>query len=232
MTMLQRLADVHDARSLSNRLRARRFARFERLVAPLPRPLRIIDLGGTPSFWQQRGWADRGDVEITTVNLEPMDAGGRALRTVVGDVTDLDTLPDGAYDVAFSNSVIEHLHTFENQQRMAATIRRLAPACWVQTPNYWFPIEPHFHVPGWQWMPHAMRRRLIQRTRCGWRGPCPDPREADDVVREVRLLRRRELRRLFPDATIEPERFGGLTKSWIIHHGFEQRGSPIPCSPS
>jgi hypothetical protein len=42
------------------------------------------------------------------------------------------------------------------------------------------------------------------------------------VVQEHRLMRRNELARLFPDATIVGERFGGLIKSWTAVSGFPQ----------
>jgi len=219
--LLSNLADVTDADSLANRLRARRFERFEHLSRALPRPLRIIDLGGTAEFWRQRGWADRDGVRITLVNLQTETTDlPHNVRAIQGDVTNLRHLPNDAFDVAFSNSVIEHLFTWEGQQRMAAEIKRLAPAYWIQTPNFWFPMEPHFLVPGWQWLPIAARVAVLRCVRCGSRGPCGSKREASQAVREIRLLRKRELRTLFPVATIEPERFGGIVKSWIVHHGF------------
>lgn len=231
MSLMQRLADADSPSSLSNRLRSRRFRLFERLTAPLrasmERPLRIVDLGGTPGFWAHRGWADRDDVEITTVNIEPQHDARGDIRTITADVTYLD-MPDGGFDVAFSNSVIEHLFTADRQAAMALTLRRLAPAYWLQTPNYWFPMEPHFHIVGWQWMPVGVRASVIRRRQCGWRGPCRDTDAADAVVREVRLMTRRELRRLFPEATLTAERFGGLVKSWIVHAGFPASGH-APC---
>ncbi len=224
MKLMQRLADADRPGSLSNRLRSRRFRLFERLTGPmralLPRPLRIVDLGGTPGFWEHRGWADRRDIEITTVNHEPVAAGHANIRAIAGDVTDLGHLADDSFDIAFSNSVIEHLFTLDRQAVMARELQRLAPAFWLQTPNYWFPMEPHFHVLGWQWMPIGVRKTVIRRRQCGWRGPCRDAEAADAAVREVRLMTRGQLRRLFPDAVISPERFGGLVKSWIVHAGF------------
>ncbi len=43
---------------------------------------------------------------------------------------------------------------------------------------------------------------------------------ADDIVRKVRLMTRRQLQRLFPQSTIIPERVGGLVKSWIVQAWF------------
>jgi hypothetical protein len=226
MRGIRRLANAYNPESFSNRMRAKRFRLFERLAQPLARPLRIIDLGGTNEFWENRGWADRDDVQITTVNLVAEQRRHANIEPRVGDATDLIDVADQSYDVAFSNSVIEHLFTLDAQVAMAREVRRVASAYWIQTPNYWFPMEPHFHVPGWQWLPESMRVWTIQRTRCGWCGPCADPALARELVREVRLMTRHELQRVFPEAKIISERFAGLVKSWIVVGGSAFLESP------
>jgi hypothetical protein len=217
--LLRRLADAGADGSFSNARRSRRFAAFSQLVDGLAarqdRPVRILDIGGTNSFWAQRGWTEREDVEIVLVNLEAEPRVRAKIEPRAGDATNLSEFRDQSFDVVFSNSVIEHLETFARQVAMAAEVKRLAPVYWVQTPNFWFPVEPHFLTPGWQWLPIRARVALLRRRRWGWRGPCPDPAEAQELVREVRLLRSPELRRLFPDATLEPERIGPLTKSFV-----------------
>lgn len=218
--LLRRLASGPDPNSLSNRMRTARFRRFEALVAPLPRPLRILDVGGENAFWENRGWAGRTDVQIFSLNLVPEEQRYDNIKPIAGDATNLAQFGDGSFDVAFSNSVIEHLFTYENQRRMASEIQRVGRAFWVQTPNFWFPIEPHFHVPGWQWMPLRARIAMLRRWRCGWRGPCPDPVKARELVEELRLLRPGELQEMFPAATLIPERFCGLVKSWVVVGGF------------
>lgn len=220
---LRSAADVHDAHSLSNRLRSKRFAKFEGLIAGFPRPVRIIDFGGTHAFWEQRGWAGRPELQITTINLFAEPRKFDNIVSIKGDATSLPEVEDGAFDVSFSNSVIEHLFTLDAQRAMAREVRRVARAYWVQTPNFWFPMEPHFHVPGWQWMPKSLRVAMIRRWRCGWRGPCPDPVGARQMVEEVRLMTRRELRACFSEATIWGERLFGLVKSWVCYGGFAGR---------
>jgi hypothetical protein len=217
---LQELATDGRVGSLSHRLRSRRFELFESLTAGLPRPLRIIDVGGTNTFWEQRGWAGREDVEITLVNLEAEERRHENIVTTAGDATDLVDHADDSFDVAFSNSVIEHLYTASNQAKMAREIGRVAPAYWVQTPNFWFPIEPHFLVPAWHWLPEDARVAILRRRGVGWAGRCPDPVQARDIVEQHRLMRRSELAKLFPDAQIVGERIGGLVKSWTAIRGF------------
>jgi hypothetical protein len=220
-----RAAGRNDPNSLSNRMRSRRFAIFEDLASRIePRPLRIIDLGGTNRFWEMRGWADRDDVHITLVNKAGDESRHANLEPVRGTVTDLRQFEDGSFDIAFSNSVIEHLFTFEAQKKMASETRRLAGAYWVQTPNFWFPIEPHFRFPGWQWLPVSVRVALLRRRRFGSRGPKPDRAAADRAVREIRLMTHQEFAECFPDATIWAETFFGLRKSFVAYAGFPEAG--------
>src|SRR4051794_16733802 len=60
-TLMRRLADQSKSGSFSNTRRSRRFEAFAELVDGLlqdrSEPLRILDIGGTNSFWEQRGWA-------------------------------------------------------------------------------------------------------------------------------------------------------------------------------
>lgn len=211
--------------SLSRRLRDRRFAQFEQFADTLPRPLRIIDVGGTPDYWRARGWGDRDDVKITLVNLKSFAQASANIIPVTGDATSL-AHDDDSFDLAFSNSVIEHLFTYEDQERMAREVSRVAPAYWVQTPNFWFPVEPHFLAPTWHWMPRRVRVEILTRRDMGWADRSPR-RQAELLVEEIRLLRRRELVRLFPDAILLPERVGGLVKSWTATRvNREQPGSP------
>ncbi len=220
MTGLAQLAVGAQPTSISSRMRRRRFRWFETLADSLPRPLRIIDVGGRTGFWAHHGWAGRDDVHITLVNLMDQPRTHDNLEPVVGDATDLGVFDDGRFDIAFSNSVIEHLQTRPRQQAMARELRRVAGAYWVQTPNYWFPLEPHFLVPGWQWMPVPLRTELLHRLPVGGERPCRDRDEARRRVEAIRLLSRRDLQALFPGSTILAERFGGAVKSWIVHGGF------------
>jgi hypothetical protein len=218
--MLRKLADSDAPTSLANKLRARRFREFEALTARLPRPLRVLDVGGTNTFWENRGWHERTDVEILILNVVAEEQQYANIKPLTGDATNLVQFSDRSIDVVFSNSVIEHLFTFENQRRMASEIQRVGKAFWVQTPNFWFPVEPHFHFVGWQWLPIAVRVSILRRRACGWRGPCPESVRARRLVEEVRLLTRSELQTLFPGATIIAERFSGFVKSWTAVGGF------------
>jgi hypothetical protein len=217
--VMRRLADQSKSGSFSNHRRSRRFEAFAEIVeavaARQDRPVRILDIGGTNSFWENRGWGERDDVEIVLVNLEAEARTHANIDPRAGDATDLSEFPDRSFDIVFSNSVIEHLQTRDRQAAMAREVRRLAPVYWIQTPNFWFPVEPHFLTPAWHYLPVAARVALLRRRRWGWRGPCPDRAEAETLVREIRLMRGSELRKVFPDAALKPEKIGPLVKSFV-----------------
>ncbi|MDV2996460.1 MAG: hypothetical protein N4J56_006114 [Chroococcidiopsis sp. SAG 2025] len=220
MLNLHTITDVNNSDSLSNRMRSKRFEFFQQLVAPLPRPLSIIDIGGTSKFWEQCGWAGVDNFQITIVNLKMSECEHSNIKVKIGDATNLVDYSDRSFDIAFSNSAIEHLFTFENQAAMAREVKRVGRTYWVQTPNYWFPIEPHFQFIGWQWLPTTVRVEILRRYACGRRGPYPDLEQARKNVREIRLMTRQELCQLFPNANIWEERFCGLVKSCIVYSGF------------
>jgi hypothetical protein len=89
----------------------------------------------------------------------------------------------------------------------ASEIRRVGDRYFVQTPNRYFPIDPIYHLPFFQLLPHRLRRWLVDRFTLGMRG-----RDSEELIE---LVRPRELRALFPDAEIHRERVLGLTKSLI-----------------
>ena len=217
---MRRLVDSRNPGSFANRLRERRFARFRGLLETVPPPVRILDVGGTPTFWRLRGDDLPGEPRITVLNLTAFDDGDERVETVVGNAVDMHEIPDNSFDVVFSNAVIEHVETLENQHRMADEIRRVGRRYFVQTPNKWFPLEPHFLVPGFQFLPISVRVALLRRMSLGWYARTADPAEAERQVRMIRLMSGREFAACFPDATIHRERVFGLTKSFIATGGW------------
>jgi hypothetical protein len=217
---LRTLADNRNPASLAARLRRRRFALFAELLSRLPRPIRILDVGGTPGFWRVMGF-DRAAESVTLLNQLPPPDGAAGFRSVVGDARQMRAFRDLEFDVVFSNSVIEHVGTFTDQQAMAAEVRRVGRRYFVQTPNRYFPIEPHFLVPGFQFLPLSVRAGWLARRSVGWYPKAASYEAALAEVAQVRLLSRAEFQRLFPEGHLVTERFLGLSKSFVIYHGWE-----------
>jgi hypothetical protein len=219
--LLQYLVDFERPGSPARRLRRRRFELFRSLLDRLPRPVKILDVGGTAQFWRVMGLAGEPGVSITLVNLEPpREPPGPGVRALEGDARDLSRFTDRAFDVVFSNSLIEHVGDFEDQRRAAREMQRVGKAFFIQTPNRGFPLEPHFLFPFFQHLPVDARVFLLTRLPLGWSGRIPDPEEARRTVESVQLLDRDQFASLFPGAEIWEERVLGLTKSFVAYGGF------------
>lgn len=183
---------------------------FVKIIKPTQTDI-VLDVGGYPWLWlSQSSLVKRVDVlnvqktswteKISNVNIQAIVGDGCALP-----------LPDKSYDVGFSNSVIEHVGSWERQQQFASEIRRVAKALWVQTPAYGCPIEPHYLAPFVHYLPKDMQRKILQ-----WISPrvwlddlgCE---QINQMVDTTRLLRKKEVKQLFPDCQILTERL-----LWII----------------
>jgi Methyltransferase domain len=198
--------------SIAERMRLRR---WELMRARLPDLLEmtVVDLGGTMSWWARAPVRPR---HVTVVNLAPSDATVPWVTSVAGDACQADILLAGqSFDLAFSNSLIEHVGGHRARSALARVIRSLAPRYLVQAPYRYFPLEPHWLFPGLQFAPLPVRRRVaalwpLGHTR-GW-----DDSQILDEVMSTELFGATEMRAYFPDGRLYWERFLGLPKSMIV----------------
>lgn len=225
-SLLRKIADNSSQDSVASRLRRRRMSFFRALIADLPRPLRVLDVGGTEEFWRI-AFGDLDGIEITLLNVKPVDKTAEHFQSVTGDARSMPQFRPREFDIVFSNSVIEHVGDWNQQWRMANEIRRIGKSFFVQTPNKYFPIEPHFLVPGFQFLPVSVRVAMVRRWKLGWWPRIPDKAAAQKEVESIRLLSRTEVRKLFPDSTVGVERFLGLPKSFFAYSGFSESRSWI-----
>ena len=209
------LANNGDVNSLASRLRASRFRLFSEMLQNLSGQANVLDVGGTIAMWQRYRRELPENLHVTLLNkafdVRPVLP---YASYVVGDAREMGMFPDRHFDVCFSNSLIEHLRA-DDQVSVANEIRRVSNGYFVQTPNRYFPIEPHFLVPGWQFLPTSLQAALLQRRDVGWMKRVQDPVRARAAVESIRLLSERELKKLFADGKIYREKIGLLTKSLI-----------------
>lgn len=207
-----------NSQSLPFRFRQKRFHHVKKLIDDIldrKGSCKIIDIGGEQSYWNiADDFIARQNIEVHMFNVADVQTTRPNFKSYLGDAAELNTLEDNAYDLVHSNSVIEHVGGWEQMARMAVNVRRLAPKYFVQTPNFWFPYEPHFRCPAFHWLPEQVRYRMLLNFRMGF---APQRQQnVDEAMRRIHstsLLDRRQMRALFPDADIVAERFGFLTKS-------------------
>jgi hypothetical protein len=197
-----------------NSFRQRRMALLERTFS-ITEQTRVLDVGGSPEIWQFA----RVQPRLTILNFPTALLRGEApVQLVAGDGCLL-PFEDAAFDLAFSNSVIEHVGSDVNQRRFAAEIARVARSYWVQTPNRGFPFEQHMMLPFVHQLPKRWQRPVVERI-TGWElivRPSKEVRTyyVNHFLNELRLLSVHELSILFPDAKIVSERTLGIPKSLI-----------------
>ena len=173
-----------------------------------------------PAVWESINFVNQHDIHITLLNMEGAKEAQTSysnVTTVIGDARDMAEFKDQQFDVVYSNSVIEHVGDSESRRRMASEVRRVGKRYFVQTPNLYFPIEPHFVFPLFQFLPISVRIYLVQNFDLGWLGRIPERERAEQEVRSINLLSKREVRSLFPDGELYQERFAGLVKSLLAY---------------
>lgn len=191
--------------------RRRRMNRFLDTFRPTAETT-VLDVGGTPYNWEQID----AKFPITLLNVKMSQLADTDLRytLVEGSGTQLE-FPDHSFDIAFSNSVIEHVGSLEAQRAFAAELRRVGRQVWVQTPARNFFFEPHLLAPFIHFLPLGWQRRLVRNfTLWGWITR-PSRAAVDRMLGDLHLLDGATFRALFPDCEIRRERFFGFTKAFV-----------------
>ncbi|HVX45327.1 MAG TPA: class I SAM-dependent methyltransferase [Mycobacteriales bacterium] len=212
------MRSVHDLRSRlvdgdKSVAATMRLRRWDLVIQLLPdiNAMTVLDLGGTAESWVR---APVRPVHVHVVNLEtPPDDLPEWISAETGDACEL-PVESEKYDLAFSNSVIEHVGGHHRREQFAEVVRNSAKRYWVQTPYRYFPVEPHFLFPGFQFLPASARIEVARR----WpllHTPSNDKAHAADAVLNTELLGRAEMSYYFPDARLHHERMAGMVKSLV-----------------
>ena len=196
-------------RVVSGYFRTKRMAQFQRLFNVTSRT-RVLDSGGSEFNWTIAPVKPG----LTVMNLGFNRAPANGTAYVAGDGCRL-PFSDHAFDIVYSNSVIEHVGGDRQIDAFANEVRRVGKGYCVQTPNRWFPVEPHYLAPLIHYLPKRQHKKLIRNWSIwGWLNR-PSPDEAERLADSIHLLTHSKMKRLFPEAVILRERTFGLTKSFI-----------------
>jgi hypothetical protein len=205
---------VESPGSLGAKARAKRWHLLDKAF-PAFREMDVVDLGGTVDSWLR---APVRPNNVTVGNLyEPGESAEPWLTPVTGDACLAQSVLGAAglptrYDVAFSNSLLEHVGGHAMRCALAGQVKSIADFHWIQTPYRYFPIEPHWLFPMMQFMPVNVRTVIAQTWPLA-NSRANDPVEARSVVQWTDLIGIAQMRSYFPDSEIVLERAFGLTKS-------------------
>ena len=208
-------------RSLQKRFRSGRFVMVEKIIRDILKvkdEVTILDCGGRADYWEYLPEDLRTRTLITILNfrseLDLYQTAQSDLRVieVEGDACNMPQYTDKAFDLVHSNSVIEHVGSYKNMRKFADETRRVGVGYYMQTPNFWFPVDPHYAVPFFHWLPDCTRAHLFTVVNVGYARKC-EFNDALEWVDGTKIISSGTVRKLFPDAAIRKERILGLAKS-------------------
>ena len=219
MSLFKLFVNHNKKDSFVNRIRQKRFASQQKLIESLleKKPsIKILDIGGELDFWQHMGW-DNERCTIYLLNLEDRTptniANAKGFVWVTGNALAL-PFQAGEFDLIFSNSVIEHVGSYKNQSIFASEVNRVCDKYIIQTPSFWFPLEPHSLLPLFQFMPHAVRALLIMLFNINYFPKQKTYKAALEVSRSTLMFSKNRFQQVFPEAFIEVETLFGIPKSY------------------
>jgi len=215
--MLKKMSDGWRRESMANKHRQARLSLLVKILGESLSPVSILDVGGQEEFWKALDLRSLPKVQITIINRYSMKPTLPFVQAIVGDARDMGFIQDQSFDMVFSNSVLEHVGGLREQKAMARECVRIGKKHFIQTPNRYFPLEPHFLIPLFQFFPNPVRAWLHSHFNLGWWGKAGSYHEALEEVESIRLLNYRELLYLFPQSGIWREKIFGMTKSFVVY---------------
>jgi hypothetical protein len=206
MNLFNKIGNNEERSSISFKLRKKRFENFVRILN-ISKADRIIDIGGYEQIWEGSGL----EKQVTLLNLKFPEKKNSKFNNVEGDACNMKMIADKSFDVAFSNSVIEHVGNFQRQKDFASEVIRVSSRYWIQTPYKYFPIEPHVLFPFFDLLPMQIKKMVA----LNWKYSHFRRLNMDvmDELSRLRLLTRKEMKTLFSGSSIYSEKILGMTKS-------------------
>ncbi len=222
MGIFNNLFDHDQKSSFVNGLRRKRFAYLEKYIDQIIQQKesnKILDVGGDKRFWKNIGW-DKSNCTITLLNIQKihLDEEDKIyFEYTNGNALSL-PFDKGDFDLVFSNSVIEHVGSKQNQVIFANEVKRISSNYIIQTPSFWFPLEPHSLIPFFQFIPHKIRALLIMVFNINYFPKAKTYSQAVTVSKSTIMLTKKQFRSLFPEGEIYTEKLFGIPKSYTVIH--------------
>ena len=221
MTLAQIIGDYNNPNSLGSKFRRRRAGPLRAMINQVfieRGKVSILDVGGIEWYWNvfPVEFLRSRRVRIILLNLAPdiQPVEHEFIHMVEGNGCALQ-YADNEFDICHSNSVIEHVGDWRRKQAFAHEVTRVAPRYFHQTPNFWFPWEPHFGLPFYHWLPEPTRLAITFHRKLGWTPRATNIDEGMHTVEYASLVNKRMFAHLFPQADVRVERLCGLAKSFI-----------------
>ncbi|MGB3209085.1 MAG: methyltransferase domain-containing protein [Desulforhopalus sp.] len=221
--LTRKITNYKNDKSLGSQLRSRRITPLLEKIQQIYNEkghVSIADIGGTKEYWNiiPDSFLKENVVNITIINLPDfiVSEEDNFFRYVAADACDLSIYENNYFDIAHSNSFIEHVGDWNRMLKYANEIMRIAPYFFVQTPNYWFPIEPHCMTPIFHWLPRPIRVWLVMNFQLGHWNKATSVDQAVRLTESAKLLNKKMVTELFKGSKVTTEKFLLLPESFIV----------------
>lgn len=173
----------------------------------------ILDVGITNSTWRYSNYFEMWyphQNKITALSLEEAPVFSQAfpkVNVVLGDGRGMD-FQDNAFDIAFSNAVLEHVGNKQQQKAFIYEIIRVSKKAMITTPDRAFPVEFHTLLPVLHWFPRSIYAPIY----------CLTKNEEWATEQHLNLLTFNQFKSLFPpnvSVKFKRQRFLGLSSQLI-----------------
>jgi SAM-dependent methyltransferase len=204
---------------LSKISRTRKLELFNKLMNPT-KEMKILDIGAEINPTNENiiqfidGYPWNNNVSAINLSPEHISLIKQYYPEVDARVGDACALPweDKHFDIVYSNAVIEHLGSFENQKKMAAEVMRVGKSWFITTPNRWYPFEFHMRLPFVTWLPRNGYIRFGQLISYNH----VERKYMTGIKRDgLRLITAKELKHCFPSSRIIKQRVTFMAETLI-----------------
>jgi hypothetical protein len=179
-------------------------------------------------WWERWGLDKEDGLRIDLANSFPIDVNGRDLvpvtsnfRKVNIDVASLRPDDYRQYDLVFSNSMLEHLTSRDLQHSVAQAILASGRPFFIQVPNKYSLIDPHFAhplAPFFAAWPRSLQARALALSALGSGSKASSVEHAERRLAYYNPVSKSDLLKLFSAAspTLEVERTFGVPMSIVV----------------
>jgi ubiquinone/menaquinone biosynthesis C-methylase UbiE len=211
-------------RDYSRRSRLAKFELFQSVFEPR-REDRILDVGADPQLFSHFTFEDfyPHQERITGGSIDFEMVRQARVRYPKAQYAIFDgcalPFPDKSFDIVFSNAVIEHIVGADRQHQFAREAMRVGKSWFITTPNFWFPLEVHYLLPFFQFLPLGAKKVYSHFS--------PSAVLKGNLI-DLALLSARDLRRLFPTSEIARMRVTFWPETLVAYHADQARKRQRP----
>ena len=167
MGKLEEIYGANQSKFFFKNLYSARKKLYEMIIPHILDEDEIIDIGTTPvldkheNFFLNHYKFPHKITCFSDQKLDTLKNNFPNLKMIRGDGRDT-KLPNNSYDIVMSNATLEHVGSFDNQNRFIKELYRISKKkCIISTPNRYFPIDSHTMLPLVHWLPKKIHRKFL-----------------------------------------------------------------------